>query len=174
MTAIKQIPVHLQDAHANFGRALKNWMATNNFSQQVPHDWSLMRRAAGLDHDITPGPWNSSTSLLQRGMSLPCGVGVWEAWAHFNRCIADEDLSGITNTRLCKLIKNAEPFLTIDETVAGTMDFFGMFAGLLEINPSYLKNYQKPASTKVINITQKLAQLTPAEHAQLVKILGNR
>lgn len=126
----------LKEAHIAFGKSLGIWLKSQGISQQIPHNWSIERRSNGIE-DATPGPHNSSTSQVVRGIALPAGVGVWHALENFNRAVAEDDMRGITSRRIRDVLTDAKPFMTIDDRVADMMDFIAMFAGRQEIRQEY-------------------------------------
>ena len=106
-------------------------MRINGFSQQNIHDWATL---AG-----TNGPWNSSVSLLQRGI-LDCKAQFWVAFGQLNKDLADGNLKYVTNRRLKDKLLDAQPFLTEEGQPATAGDLFCMFIG--EKAPNHL--YDKP------------------------------
>ena len=139
MPSLANVRPELKAAHEAFGKSLGNWLTSQGISQQIPNDWSKERRNEGID-DATPGPHNSSTSALVRGIALPSGVGVWQALENFNRAVAENDFRGIETTRIREIMTQAGPFMTVDGRVANMIDFIAMFAGRQAINPVYVIN----------------------------------
>lgn len=135
MPAHKNTRPELKSAHEVFGKSLGRWMHLQEMAQQIPHDWSTQRRENGIDEPA--GPHNSSTSQIVRGIALPAGVGVWQAWENFNRAVAENDVRGVESQRIKNKIKEAQPFMTVDGRVADMMDFIAMFAGRQKILGEY-------------------------------------
>jgi|TARA_Y100000289_G_scaffold4425_2_gene4073 hypothetical protein len=171
MPAHANVRPELKAAHEAFGKSLGMWLKSQGISQQIPHTWSLERRKEGID-DATPGPHNSSTSQLVRGIALPAGVGVFHALENFNRAVAEKDLRGIKTRRIRDILTEAEPFMTVDGRVADMMDFLAMFAGRQEIaeqyqpGSGYSEEDAKEATQKQRKAFKEQAQeqmLSPAE-----------
>ena len=125
------IPSDQLEHRKRLGKAVSAWMRINGFSQQNIHDWATL---AG-----TNGPWNSSVSLLQRGI-LDCKAQFWVAFGQLNKDLADGNLKYVTNRRLKDKLLDAQPFLTEEGQPATAGDLFCMFIG--EKAPSHL--YDKP------------------------------
>ena len=177
MPAHANVRPELKAAHEAFGRALGIWLRSQGISQQIPHSWSLERRKEGID-DATPGPHNSSTSQLVRGIALPSGVGVFHALENFNRAVAENDLRGIKTRRIRDILTEAEPFMTADGHVADMMDFIAMFAGRQEIaeqyqpGSGYSDEDAKEETEKQRKVFKKKAQeqmISPAEAWEVIE-----
>ena len=159
-----------------FGKAISAWMRINNFSQQSIHDWAS---AAG-----TAGPWNSSTSLLQRGKLDP-KPQFFVAFGQLNQDLASENLKYITDRKLKDRVTAAKPFLTEHEKPATATDFYSMFIGELQpaaiysqpialsdadaekLTQQYRDAFRKAALDEMISPKELWAQLDP-----LAKDLG--
>ena len=98
-------------------------MKINNFSQQLIHDWASK---AG-----TAGPWNSSTSLLQRGKLDP-KPQFFVAFGQLNQDLANGNLKYVTDRKLKDRLTEAMPFLTEHDKPATATDFYSMFIGELQ------------------------------------------
>ena len=116
-----------------FGKAVSAWMRINNFSQQLIHDWAS---AAG-----TAGPWNSSTSLLQRGKLDP-KPQFFVAFGQLNQDLANGNLKYVTDRKLKDRLAEAVPFLTEHDKPATATDFYSMFIG--ELQPAAI--YTQPVA----------------------------
>ena len=116
-----------------FGKAVSAWMRINNFSQQLIHDWAS---AAG-----TAGPWNSSTSLLQRGKLDP-KPQFFVAFGQLNQDLANGNLKYVTDRKLKDRLAEAMPFLTEHDKPATATDFYSMFIG--ELQPAAI--YTQPVA----------------------------
>ena len=116
-----------------FGKAVSAWMRINNFSQQLIHDWAL---AAG-----TAGPWNSSTSLLQRGKLDP-KPQFFVAFGQLNQDLANGNLKYVTDRKIKDRLAEAMPFLTEHDKPATATDFYSMFIG--ELQPAAI--YTQPVA----------------------------
>ena len=115
-------------ARIAFGKAVAVWMRFNSFSQQNIHDWAQM---AG-----TPGPWNSSISLCQRGLLDP-KAGFWIGFGQLNQDLHNGNLRYVTKRKLKDKLVEAIPFMTADGRPATATDFFALFIGEAEIAPEY-------------------------------------
>ena len=116
-----------------FGKAVSAWMRINNFSQQLIHDWAS---AAG-----TAGPWNSSTSLLQRGKLDP-KPQFFVAFGQLNHDLANGNLKYVTDRKIKDRLSEAVPFLTEHDKPATATDFYSMFIG--ELQPAAI--YTQPVA----------------------------
>ena len=123
-----EIPTE-QQAHRNaFGKSITAWMRLNGWSQQTMHDaakaWELQ------------GPWNSQSSLLQRGLLDP-KPQFWVSLGEFNAKIAAADLSAITARGLRDRLKESVPYLNANGDPATAVDFFAEFIGAQLANDLY-------------------------------------
>jgi len=153
-----------------FGKAVSAWMRINNFSQQSIHDWAA---AAG-----TAGPWNSSTSLLQRGKLDP-KPQFFVAFGTLNKHLAEGTYKYVTDRKLKDRLAQAMPFLTEHDKPATATDFYSMFIGELqpaaiysqpialtdadadELNQRYRDAFRKAALDEMISPKELWAQLEP-------------
>ena len=124
------IPTEQQAHRERLGKAVTAWMRLNGFSQQTIHDWAT---AAG-----TAGPWNSSVSLLQRGL-LDCKGQFWVAFGQLNKDLAEGNLKYVTARKLKDKLADAMPFLTERDEPATATDFYSMFIGELQPAAIYLQ-----------------------------------
>ena len=143
----RNIDSALQESNDVFGRAWKSWREINKLSQQDGHNWSK---------DFGAQFWNSQCAYLEKG-DLDPKCSFWISIGQFNSEIAknknkktgfkyvttgSREQVGLKSTRerLCL----AKPFLTYNNKVATTVDFFAMYIGFQEINPIYLKPLESP------------------------------
>ena len=125
------IPADQLEHRVRFGKAVTAWMRMNSFSQQSIHDWAVAAETAG--------PWNSSTSLLQRGKLDP-KPQFWVAFGTLNQDLANGNLKYVTDRKLKDRLTEAMPFLTEHDKPATATDFFAMFIG--EMQPAAI--YSQP------------------------------
>lgn len=125
-------------------------MKRNGWSQQVPADFG---KAVGQ-----PGPHNSQISQLQNARLDP-KAGFWLCLAEFNRAVAEQDLSLITDRGLRDRLQGAEAFLLDDGIPAKATDFFGMFVGQLPIPHAYQSQAPVLTPKEVEAANDRLAKL---------------
>ena len=125
------IPAEQQEHRIAFGKAVTAWMRMNSFSQQTIHDWATAAETAG--------PWNSSTSLMQRGKLDP-KPQFWVAFGQLNQDLANGRLKYVTDRKLKDKLVEAMPFLTEHDKPATASDLFSMFIG--ELKPAAI--YAQP------------------------------
>jgi len=122
------IPIEQQAHRIAFGKSITAWMRLNGWSQQTMHDaakaWELQ------------GPWNSQSSLLQRGLLDP-KPQFWVSLGEFNAKIAAADLSAITARGLRDRLKESVPYLNANGAPATAVDFFAEFIGAQATNDLY-------------------------------------
>jgi len=111
-----------------FGKVFKIWFARNGWPQDVPHKL----------HDVIPtgGPWNSQVSVCMSGRLEP-KVGFFLACGAFNKLIADQSFTGVSNAKLLAHIKGAEPLRMNNGQPFTAPDFFSLYTGLLEVPTAY-------------------------------------
>jgi len=108
-------------------------MRINSWSQQNIHD-------AAADLSLQ-GPYNSQTSLLQRGRLDP-KPQFFVSLGQFNAAIEAQDLAAITRRSLKDRMTDAQPFITFDDRIATATDFFAMFIGAQPFNQLYIAKQQ--------------------------------
>lgn len=121
------------NSRRSFGLAYKAWMHKHSISQQMPHDWAL---ATGSE-----GPWNSQMSLLTTDNDekrLDPKSQFWTGLGAFNAAIESGKIPGDLKRRTFDALKDAMPFVTADDRIATSTDFFSMFIGEQEINAQYV------------------------------------
>lgn len=146
-----------QAARERTGLAIKSWFRQNNWSIQIPHDWAT---AVGCE-----GPWNSQISLLQRG-KLDAKPNFFVSLGRYNRAIASQDFTGVTERKLLDRIKEAGPFRGDDDAVWGPMEFFGAYVGEIQPPERYLSAAAMLTEEDAVRVTEELREAFRKRAAQ--------
>ena len=148
------VPTDQQQHRIAFGKAVSAWMRINGWSQQTIHDWATAAETAG--------PWNSSTSLLQRGRLDP-KPQLFVAFGTLNHDLATGNLRYLTARGLRDRIVGGEPFMTENDTVATATDLFSMFIGEMRPSDRYDKApelTEDDAAEMTVKLQQQFADLS--------------
>ena len=166
MADYSQVDTKLADAQRAFADALKLWMRQNNWPQLVTQDWS---KSVGY-----PGQRPNASQMCNL---LQCRLepkrSFWIALAEFNRVVADQDLSPITDRKTRDRLKGAKPFYDLAGDIATATSFFSMFAGQQPIPAKYLGYDDKTAalySNSLADFWEKLVM----DHAMPPKLLWDK
>lgn len=114
---------------AEFGAAIQIWLRKNEWPQRITEDWC---GASGAQ-----GPWSSQMSQCVNARLQP-RAEFFVSLGQFNQEISDKQkLLGYGSAQWVDRMRTGEQFLMDDGSVAGPIEFFAMYVGLMEIPMQY-------------------------------------
>jgi transcriptional regulator with XRE-family HTH domain len=142
--------VELAESREALGKAFRRWRERNGLSQQVIHNFSQAKKIPLHNSQIA----HFENGVLDPKAAFYVSLGV------FNQCIADKKLpptqEGFSKSDRDRL-KEAEPYLDSDGSIADAVCFFAQFIGAEPVNELYgaPKELTEEAVSKYIKELEK-------------------
>ena len=113
------------DPALTFALTLKRWFASNGWPQKITDDWAHAT-------NNTTGPWASQVCNAMKAAGYNPKAEFFLALAAFNKAVAEQELIGITDTKLKDRLTGAAPLLLENGQPYGGAEFWSLYAGLIE------------------------------------------
>ena len=113
------------DPSLTFALTLKRWFASNDWPQKVTDDWA---HATGN----SSGPWASQVCNAMKAAGYNPKAEFFLSLGAFNKAVADQDLVGITDTKLKDRLSGATPLCLDNGQPYGGAEFWSLYAGLID------------------------------------------
>lgn len=119
----------LEEARLRFGRFIKAWMHSGNWSTKTAMEWA---KAAGL-----PQLSNNTVSFIWAGTQPKTSPKFFTTIGYLNQRLAAQDYGPITNRGLRDRVASLEPVRHANGTPWTAVDFFACYIGQLDPPPVF-------------------------------------
>lgn len=146
---------------AEFGAAIQIWLRKNEWPQRITEDWC---NASGAQ-----GPWSSQMSQCVNARLHP-RAEFFGSLGQFNQEIEDKKrMLSYGSAPWVDRMRTGEPFRMDDGTVAGPIEFFAMYIGLMEIPMQYRpaqEGFTRELVDQILGETNQAINVTAMETMQ--------